>query len=75
MPQALKVYWEVTAGMYAGHVDPTLSRRFELTADEIAMPGLYVEKMFAALGYAARLQLQAASGLMPNVVMVEFVWL
>jgi len=56
MPQALKVYWEVTAGMYAGHVDPTLSRRFELTADEIAMPGLYVEKMFTTFGCSCRRQ-------------------
>lgn len=72
---ALKAYWQVTAGMYPGDVDPTMTRRFELTAEEIAMPGLYVEKMFAAFGYAAQLQLQAASGQLPNVVLVEFAWL
>lgn len=72
----VKAYWQVTAGMLAGEVaDPQFSRRFELTADEIARPGLYVEKMFAAYGYAASLNLQAASGCEPNVVLVEFIWL
>jgi hypothetical protein len=71
----VKAYWHVTAGMFPGDIDSQYSRRFELTAEEIARPGLYVEKMFATFGYAAQLQLQAASGLMPNTVLVEFVWL
>lgn len=71
----VKAFWVVTAGMFSGDVDPSLSRRFELAAEEIATPGRYVEQMFAAFGYAAQLQLQAASGLMPNTVLVEFVWL
>lgn len=70
----VKAYWHVTAGMFPGDIDATLTRRFELTAEEIATPGRYVEQMFATFGYAAQLQLQAASGLMPNTVVVEFVW-
>jgi hypothetical protein len=70
----VKAYWNVTAGMFSGDIDSQYSRRFELTAEEIARPGVYVEQMFAAFGYAAQLQLQAASGLMPNTVLVEFVW-
>lgn len=70
----LKAFWVVTAGMFAGDVDATLTRRFEVTGDDLTQ-GRYVETMFAAFGYAAQLQLQAASGLMPNVVTVEFCWL
>lgn len=69
----IKAYWEVTAGMFGGDVDPTLTRRWELTAEQI-QSGEYVATMFAALGYVAELQLRSASGMMPNAVLCEFCW-
>jgi hypothetical protein len=74
MPNALKAYWQVTAGVIPGEPEPEFSRCWKLTSADVesaARTALFEATREAALAYARVLMDPARF----NVVTIEFVWL
>lgn len=78
----LRCYWQVTAGMIPGEIDPKHTRRYEITSHEWAQhersgdPALLVmSRSLEAAAYASMLQLRSSAGREPNWVTIEYAWM
>jgi hypothetical protein len=75
-PDGLRCYWQVTAGLIPGEVDPVHSRYWSLTSAELrARPELFTDYRAECDEHARQLQLAAAQGGAVNWVRTEFYWL
>jgi hypothetical protein len=74
---ALKVSWEVVAGIVPGQIQPEHTRRWHLTSDEwYGEKGLelLILRAAEAQAYASYLQVLCSQGRLVNWVRTDFVW-
>lgn len=71
--------WRVSAGMIPNEEDPKFTRGFIIASDEWERTEnkelLFLSRSHEVRAYATQLELHSASGMEPNWVSVEYVWM